>query len=71
MTDRLYLTPEEVVARYRNEVTLGTLANWRAATPRRGPSFVHVGRAVLYPVAALDAWDKQNLVVCDSSNSKE
>jgi hypothetical protein len=65
--DDLYLTPEEVVARYRGLVTAGTLRNWRAM--RVGPSFAKIGKAVLYPIASLDAWDKRNLVTCDGSKS--
>jgi hypothetical protein len=55
------LTPEEVVERYRGATTLGTLRNWRAM--RVGPPYVKIGKAVLYPIDELDAWDKKNLVV--------
>ena len=57
-----YLTPEEVVTRYRGEISAGTLRNWRAM--RIGPTFVKIGKAVLYPVEELDAWDKTNMVIC-------
>ncbi len=30
MTDTKFLTAEEVSTRYRGEVTVGTLRNWRA-----------------------------------------
>jgi hypothetical protein len=63
----IYLTPEEVSERYRGEVTIGTLRNWRAM--RIGPPFVKIGKAVLYPVGELDAWDKKNLVICRASKS--
>lgn len=59
---RKYLTAEEVVERYREEISLGTLRNWRAM--RAGPPFVKIGKAVLYPVQELDDWDKKNLVMC-------
>jgi hypothetical protein len=59
-----FLTPEEVSRRYRGEVTEGTLRNWRAM--RIGPAYLKIGKAVLYPVEALDAWDAQNLVMCDA-----
>jgi hypothetical protein len=62
MTDTKVLTAEEVSARYRGEVTVGTLRNWRAM--RIGPAYVKIGKAVLYPVDELDAWDKKNLVTC-------
>jgi hypothetical protein len=65
--DGKYLTAQEVVERYRREITLGTLRNWRAM--RIGPTFVKIGKAVLYPVEALNAWDEKNLVICDASKS--
>lgn len=61
-----FLTPEEVAERYRGEVSVGTLRNWRLM--RVGPGFVKIGKAVLYPVAELDAWDEQNRVSCRASN---
>ena len=64
MADEKFLTPDEVVLRYRGEVTLGTLANWRAL--KYGPDFNKVGKAVLYPVAGLEAWDARNRVTCSS-----
>ena len=65
MAETTYLTPDEVSHRYRGEVTTGTLRNWRSM--RVGPSFVKVGKGVLYPVAELDAWDRRNVVECRSS----
>ncbi|RXT57122.1 DNA-binding protein [Bosea sp. Tri-44] len=67
MSTPAYLTLEEVVARYRGQVSEGTLRNWRAM--RIGPSFIKIGKAVLYPVSKLDRWDKSNLVVCRPSRS--
>jgi len=55
----LFLTPEELVARYRGEVTSGTLRNWRCAG--RGPPFIKVGRAVLYPLEDLETWEARQL----------
>jgi hypothetical protein len=37
MIDAKFLTPAEVVARYREEISEGTLRNWRAM--RIGPPF--------------------------------
>jgi hypothetical protein len=62
MTIKKYLTAEEVAERYCGEVSVGTLRNWRAM--RIGPPFVKIGKAALYPIEELDAWDKKNLVVC-------
>jgi hypothetical protein len=68
MADNKFLTAEEVSERYRGEITVGTLRNWRAM--RIGPPFVKIGKAVLYPAAALDAWDQQNTVICRSPKSR-
>jgi|TARA_R110002020_G_scaffold27552_1_gene88793 hypothetical protein len=65
MEDRRYLTAKEVAERYREEISVGTLRNWRAM--RIGPPFVKIGKAVLYPVQELDEWDRKNLVVCRAS----
>ena len=67
MSSPAYLTLEEVVARYRGQVSEGTLRNWRAM--RIGPSFIKIGKAVLYPVTELERWDKSNIVVCRPSRS--
>lgn len=58
----IYLTLDEVVERYRNQISDGTLRNWRSK--RIGPSFIKIGKAVLYPIDELDRWDRSNLVVC-------
>lgn len=61
----MLLTTEEVAARYRGLVSAGTLENWRAL--RIGPSFLKIGKAVLYPVRELEAWDERNLVECKNA----
>lgn len=63
MSDEKFLTIDEVVRRYRNEISEGTLGNWRVR--KVGPPFVKIGRAVLYPIDELEAWDRRNMVVCD------
>ena len=60
-----FLTPEEVTERYRNSISVGTLRNWRAM--KIGPSFVKIGKAVLYPIEELEAWDENNRVQCRAS----
>jgi hypothetical protein len=67
MPDNKFLTAQEVSERYRGEITVGTLRNWRAM--RIGPAFVKVGKAVLYPVDELDAWDQKNKIICRASRS--
>ncbi len=65
MDERKYLTAEEVSERYRGSVSIGTLRNWRAM--KIGPPFIKIGKAVLYPVEQLEAWDKKNTVTCRAS----
>ena len=62
MTDNRFLTPDEVADRYRGGISVGTLRNWR--TKRIGPSYMKIGKAILYPVDELDEWDKKNRVQC-------
>jgi len=65
MTDGKFLTAEEVSERYRGGVSVGTLRNWRAM--KIGPSFVKIGKAVLYPIVELEAWDETNKIRCRAS----
>lgn len=58
----LYLTLDEVIERYRNQISEGTLRSWRSK--RIGPSFIKIGKAVLYPVNDLGRWDRSNLILC-------
>ena len=67
MSDPMFLTLNEVVERYRGQIGEGTLRNWRSM--RIGPSFIKIGKAVLYPLEELDRWDRRNLVVCRPSRS--
>lgn len=60
------LTDEEVSARYRGRISVGTLRNWR--TLKIGPAYVKVGKAVLYRRAALKAWDEKNTVDCGAKS---
>ena len=65
MSDNKFLTADEVSERYRGSVSVGTLRNWRAM--KIGPSFVKIGKAVLYPIDELEAWDRANRVNCTAS----
>jgi hypothetical protein len=51
MSEPMCLTLNEVVERYRGKISEGTLRNWRSM--RVGPSFLKVGKAVLYPLEEL------------------
>jgi hypothetical protein len=57
-----FLTADEVSQRYRGEISVGTLRNWRSM--RVGPAYVKFGKAILYPIEELEAWDRRNLVPC-------
>jgi hypothetical protein len=65
MDERKYLTAEEVSERYRGEISVGTLRNWRSM--RVGPTFIKIGKAVLYAIDDLEAWDQKNMVTCRAS----
>lgn len=52
------LTPEQLIERWQHAVSLATLATWRSRGG--GPSFVKIGRAVLYPLADVEAYEKQH-----------
>lgn len=62
MTVGNFLTPDEVAERYRGGVSVGTLRNWRAM--RIGPAYLKIGKAVLYPLEELEAWDAKHMVTC-------
>lgn len=59
----IFLTEDELVARYRGLVAAGTLRNWR--NKGVGPPFVKIGKGVLYALASLEAWERQNTIPCD------
>ena len=50
-----YLTPTELVARYKNTITIRTLANWRSTG--EGPRYTKIGGRVLYPVDDVISWE--------------
>lgn len=50
-----YLTPAELVARYKGTITIRTLANWRSTG--EGPRYTKIGGRVLYPVEAVKTWE--------------
>jgi hypothetical protein len=66
--EALFLTTEEVCERYRGQISAGTLRNWRVL--KIGPSYVKLGKVVLYPRHELEAWDKRNLVACQGSRQR-
>jgi hypothetical protein len=59
----LFLTPAELVRRWRGQISEPTLANWRAA--RTGVPFVRVGRQPLYRLVDVERFERERLVPCD------
>jgi hypothetical protein len=59
-TDAQLLTSDEVVRRYRDQITVKTLSNWRSAG--QGPAYVKIGGRVLYPVADLERWEQERRI---------
>lgn len=66
--DKKFLTPAEVVQRWANAVTVGTLANWRSNV--KGPPYQKRGSRVLYPVAELEQWENKNQKMSDGDMTK-
>jgi hypothetical protein len=62
MSDPMFLTLNELIERYRRQISQGTLRILRSM--RIGPSFLKIGKAVLYPLEELDRWDCRNIIVC-------
>ncbi len=54
-TTTQYLTPSELVARYKQTITIRTLANWRSTG--EGPRYTKIGGRVLYPTNAVTEWE--------------
>ena len=64
MSTAEYLTPSQLVARWNNAVTTGTLSNWRSQ--KRGPEFVKFGRSIRYSLAAVLQYEAGNTHVNDN-----
>lgn len=55
MPNTTYLTAAQLVARWNNAVTTGTLSNWRSKG--EGPVFTKFGRTVRYSLADVLAYE--------------
>jgi hypothetical protein len=55
----VHFTPAELCQRWRNEVSLKTLAQWRSRG--FGPKFLKLGTSVVYPAAEVIAWENARL----------
>lgn len=51
------LTIPELIARWRNGVTRGTLANWRSLG--KGPKAERCGSEILYPLSGVVAYEQE------------
>jgi hypothetical protein len=57
MTEKKFLTPAKLAERWDGEISVRTMANWRATG--RGPRFVKIGGSVLYDIEEVEAWEKR------------
>jgi len=57
-TEPVYLTPKELLARWKDQVSPATLATWRSRGG--GPAFVKIGGKPLYRKSDVDAWETKN-----------
>ncbi|MDO3620230.1 helix-turn-helix domain-containing protein [Ralstonia pseudosolanacearum] len=56
----MYLTPQQLAARYNNRISVRTLANWRSAGT--GPTFSRIGGRILYRLDSLVEWENKRTV---------
>ena len=57
---RIYLTPSDLVDRYKGKVTVRTLANWRSSGI--SPPYTKVNGRILYPLDQLESWEQKRTV---------
>lgn len=55
-----YLTPRELVERWRNEICVRTLANWRCQSI--GPRYTKLGGKILYRLSEVTRWEEARTV---------
>lgn len=54
----VYLTPAELSARWKGKPKVSTLRTWRCQ--KIGPDFVKIGKSVLYPLPAIEEFERSN-----------
>lgn len=68
--DKEFITVEELITRWGNVVTRGTLANWRSK--RVGPPFIKLRARVLYPLDSLIKYERngyqENIAETNAAN---
>jgi hypothetical protein len=52
-----YITADDLVVRFKNQISKRTLANWR--TQKEGPQYTKIGGRVLYSMEAVIKWEKR------------
>lgn len=50
-----YLTPKDLASRWKNTITLKTLANWRSQGD--GPAYTKIGGRVMYRMVDVVRWE--------------
>lgn len=61
------LTPEELSARWRGKVSVGTLKQWRHK--KRGPGYRRIGNSILYPLSKIVKWEQDNTIETETKES--
>ena len=56
----VFLTPAELAVRWRNEICVRTLANWRCQST--GPRYTKLGGKILYKLADVIKWEEARTV---------
>lgn len=56
--EHVYLTPIDLILRWRGSHSARTLANWRSQ--KKGPPATKIGARVLYRLDLLEKWESEN-----------
>ena len=71
MQNKDKLSPRELSDRWGGHITIGTLANWRAQKPMRGPAFMKLGSRVVYPLNAVEEFEAGNSIAVAENDNTE
>lgn len=50
-----FITPQELIDRYKGTISIKTLANWR--TKGGGPEYTKIGGKIMYRLSSVRAWE--------------
>jgi hypothetical protein len=56
MPNSQFITPEDLIERYKGRISIKTLANWR--TKGGGPSYTKIGGKIMYPLSEVIEWER-------------